>query len=283
MSNTSRNLALGLIAASLVASSASAAAQKQFRYDVKPGATVSIINDYGPVQVRAVNGGQVAVTATPATSKVEIDSGQNGNRIEIRSHFLQKAGDTDGRVSYDVQVPTDANVTIRTATGPVKVQGVTGDISVDSDTGAVEVRDSSAHIHVHTVGGPVTLTDLKDGFVDVRSVGGQVTLNNVSGKLVTVNTTGGAIAYSGDFGGAGQYTLSSHSGNIDVALPANASVEVSARTVNGTVENDFPLKAAAHPAFAPQQGKSFAGMLNTGASAVRLRTFSGTIRVKKSS
>ncbi len=283
MSNTSSSVALGLIAATILASSVAAAEQKQFRYNVKPGATVSLINDYGPVQVRASGAGQVVVSATPATSKVEIDGSQNGNRIEVRTHFLQTAGENEGRVGYEVQAPADTNIIIRTATGPVQVQGFTGDISVDSDTGTIEVRDSNGHVHVRTVSGAVALTDLKDGFVEARSVGGQVTLNDVSGKVVSVNTTGGPIVYNGDFGGGGQYTLSTHSGNIDVALPATASVDVSARTVSGTVENDFPLKEPVHPAFTPQQGKSFAGQLNSGASAVRLRSFSGRIRVKKSS
>jgi hypothetical protein len=58
-------------------------------------------------------------------------------------------------------------------------------------------------------------------------------------------------------------------------------VDISASTVAGAVENDFPLQAPTHPTTALQQGKSFAGMSNAGASAVRLRTFNGKIRVKK--
>lgn len=281
MSITSRTVNLGLIAALALASTTAAAEKKEFRYTVTPGATISVINDYGPIHLRASNGNQVIVTATPASRKVEPDGAQNGNRIEIRTRFLEKAGDSDGRVDYELQVPASANVMVRTATGPVQVQGINGDVAIDSDTGKVEVRDSSGHVRARSVGGPIVLTNLKNGFVEATSVGGQVALNNVSGTLVSVNTTGGPIIYSGDFGGGGQYNLSSHSGTIDVSLPGSASVDLTARTVTGTVEDDFPLQAPAHPTAALDQGKSFAGTSNAGASAVRLRTFSGRIRVKK--
>jgi len=201
--------------------------------------------------------------------------------VEVRTHFLRKAGESDGRVDYDIQVPADANVMIRTATGPVQVQGVNGDVSVDTDTGKVEVRDSNGHVHARTVSGPITLANLKDCFVEANSVGGQVSLNHVAGKNVSVNTTGGPIAFAGDFAGGGQYSLSTHSGTIDVMLPASASVDVTARSVTGSVENDFPLNPPVHPIMALAQGKSLAGSSNSGASAVHLRTFSGRIRVKK--
>ena len=280
MQNTLRT-ALGLVVVVALAIPAAAADKKEFRYNVAPGASVTVVNDYGSVRVRASQARQVVVTATASSSKVEVVSAQNANRVEVRTHFLQKAGESDLRVEYDIQVPADANVMVRTATGPVQVQGINGDVSVDADTGKVEVRDSNGHVRARTVSGTITLANLKDSFVEATSVGGQVMLNNVAGKNVSVNTTGGPIAFAGDFAGGGQYSLSSHSGTIDVALPASASVDVTARSVTGSVENDFPLNPPAHPTMALAQGKSLAGTSNSGASAVHLRTFSGRIRVKK--
>jgi DUF4097 and DUF4098 domain-containing protein YvlB len=280
MPNTIRT-ALGLVAVAMLAIPAAAAGKQEFRYNVTPGASVSVVNDYGLVRVRASQTGQVVVTATASSSKVEVDCGQSANRVEVRTHFLQKAGESDGRVEYEIQVPADANLMIRTATGPVQVHGVNGDVAVDADTGKVEVRDGNGHVRVRTVSGPITLANLKDGFVEATSVGGQVDLSNVAGTNVSVYTTGGPISFAGDFAGGGQYSLSSHSGSIEVRLPASASVDVTARSVTGSVENDFPLNPPVHPNIALAQGKSLAGTSNSGASAVRLRTFSGRIRVKK--
>jgi len=108
-----------------------------------------------------------------------------------------------------------------------------------------------------------------------------VQLSDVTGPKVSVNTAAGDISYEGDFGGGGQYSLSSHTGAIDVLLPATASVDLDARTVRGSVENDFPLQQKTHPTYAYVAGRSFAGTSNSGSSSVQLRSFSGKIRVKK--
>ena len=85
----------------------------------------------------------------------------------------------------------------------------------------------------------------------------------------------------GDFGEGGDYMLVNHSGDIDVVLPAFASVDLTARSITGSVENDFPLQQKPHSSFVPSPGRAFAGTSNTGASSVQLRSFSGKIRVKK--
>ena len=219
MQNTSR-MALGLVAAVALANGAASAQKKEFRYPVSPGASISVANEFGPVTLRAGSGNQIVVTATRRSSKVEVDSTQHGNRVEVRSHFLQAAKPEEGRVDYEIQVPPDASVMVRVSAGPVKVQGLNGDISIEGENSPIEVRDSHGQIHARTVGGAITLTNLYDGHVEAMSVSGPVTLNNVAGKVVTANTTAGPITFSGDCAGEGQYSLSSHSGNIDVSLPA---------------------------------------------------------------
>lgn len=282
MTYTSSGKKLALVLMLGVATGAVATGKKEFRYPVGAGAAISITNQFGAVTLRPSSSGQVIVTATPASDKVEIDSNRSGDRVTVRTHFLQKASPEEGRVDYDIQVPPEASVSIRAATGPVKVEGVRGDVSVESDAAQVDVREvSNAHVHVRTVDGPVSLTNIRNGHVEITSVGGAVTLTNVSGTLVSANTTGGDIRYDGDLAIAGEYTLTTHTGNIDVALPDSASLDITARSVKGSVENDFPFQPLKHPTFSVTQGKSFAGMSSTGASAVRLRSFSGRIRVKK--
>jgi hypothetical protein len=271
-----------LVVAVIMLAATAAAQKKDFRYTVAPGATVSIINESGAVSVRPSTGRQVIVSANPHSNKVEIDQSQSGNRVELRSHLLQRADPNEAAVDYDVQVPPDTNLIIRGVGGSLRAERLQGDLSLEGDGAQVEVRDvSGGHVRVRTMSGPVTLTNVRNAYVEITSVGGNVTLNNVSGPRVGVNTTTGAIRYEGDFGAGGDYSLSNHSGNIDVTLPASASVDITARSVTGAVENDFPLQPKSHPAFAGDSGKTFSGMANAGQSSVKLRSFSGKIKVKK--
>ena len=273
----------GLVAClGFTASAIAADTHKEFKYTVGPNATVSIVNEYGGISLKPSSGHQVLISATSHSDKVEVDSSQNGNRIEARTHFLQKASDQDGRIDYEVQVPADANVLIRSVNGPLRAENLKSDLTVRGDTASVDIRNiAGAHVHVQTVSGPVTLNNITDGHVEIVSVGGKVQLTSVTGSKVSVNTTSGDIAYDGDFNGGGDYSFSNHSGNIDITLPASSSVDLTARSVTGSVENDFPLQQKAHSAFASTPGRSFAGTSNSGSSSVELRTFNGKIRVKK--
>jgi DUF4097 and DUF4098 domain-containing protein YvlB len=128
---------------------------------------------------------------------------------------------------------------------------------------------------------PVTLKDVTISRVDIQSSGGAVRLSNVTGQRISASTTSGNIEYRGDCSGGGDYILTTHSGAIDMTLPATASVDLSARSTTGAVENAFPLQEKQHNPFVPKQGRSFAGTSNSGSSSVELQSFSGKIRVKK--
>src|SRR4051812_13450335 len=256
--------------------------KKEFKYIVRNGASINVMNQFGTVNLKPASGSQVIVVANSHSNKVEADCSQSGNRIEVRTHFLEKANDDDGKIDYEIQVPNGATVSVQVANGSITAERLNGDVTLRGDSASLEARDiSNAHVHAHTVSGPITLSNINGGHVEVGTGSGKVTLTNVVGPSVTVNTTSSPISYDGDFAGGGAYQLSSHSGPIDVALPSSASIEVKAESVNGSVQNDFPLQKKTHSDFTPKAGKSFQGFANSGSSSVELHSFSGTIRVKK--
>jgi DUF4097 and DUF4098 domain-containing protein YvlB len=257
-------------------------AKKEFRYTVGPKATVTINNQYGPVSVKPSGSNQVIVTATLQSDKVEVDNTSTGDRVELKSHLLSGAKPDNASVDYVVLVPADASVTLRSTNGPLRAEQLRGDVTVEGDTASVDVLNiTNAHVHVNTLSGPITLTNIQNGHVEISSVKGVVVLNSVSGPLVAVTSTSGKISYNGDFGTGGEYKLSSHTGDIEATVPEGASLDVTARSVRGSVENDFPLQPKTHTTFLPEKGHSFVGTAGKAASSVLLRTISGKIRLKK--
>ena len=279
-----RNLMLCLVAASALAVTVSVAAQsrKDIHFTLAPGSSVNVVNQNGSITVHASSTRQLQVNATQASNKVEIDGSQNGNRVTLRTHVLQKASGDEGRVDYDIALPSDTSLSIDSENGPIKIENVQGNVTVESDAGQVDITNvTNGTVQVQTLNAAVNLKDLKNSRVSVVSTGGTVHLTNVAGPKVSVETTNGNISCEGDFAGGGSYTLTNHSGDIDVRVPANASVDLTARSVKGTVSNDFPFQKPQHLAFALTEGKSFAGTSNSGASSIDLRSFSGKIRVTK--
>lgn len=278
---------VGLVVVVLAACAAALAAdqpKKEFKYSVLPKASVSILNQYGPISVKPSNTNQIVVVATPHSDKVQVDGSQNGNRIVVKTQLLEGATAASGRVDFEVEVPSDTSITLHSVDGPLRAEQLEGDVTVECDTAVVDLRDlAGGHVHVNTLNGPVTLTNINNGHVEITSVGGDVNMNSVTGPFVEVTSAKGRINYSGDFGYTGNYKLTSHTGDIEAIVPAYASFDVSARSVRGDVVNDFPLNDR-QPEQSPsafQRGRSFVGSAGKAASSVILRTFSGKIRLKK--
>lgn len=279
--------AAALGAAALLSSSAFCVdARKEVRLDVASGGAVTITNNAGSVGLKAGSGHQLVVAYAAQSNKMEVDqtSTNDHGRIEITAHALpdQKPTADESRVDFEISVPAGVSVTVNTATATITAENLSGDISLSSDTGLITAHDlAKSNVQVRTVTGGVSLSNLIGSHVDVISSAGAVKLSNVNGPKVKVGTGSGNITYTGDCSGMGNYVLTTHSGAIDMSLPQAASVDITARSVSGDVQNDFPLSQKSHTSFTPQAGRSFAGTSNSGASSVQLQSFSGKIRVKK--
>jgi DUF4097 and DUF4098 domain-containing protein YvlB len=257
---------------------------KEFHFNVGTKAGVSVNNPYGSISVKPSAGNTVTINAVLYSDKVEVDSSQTGNRVEIQSHLLPGATAESGRVDYEVLVPADASLTLHSNTGSLHAEKLHGDVTLEGAASTVDIRDiTSAHVHVKTLNGPVTLTNVQDGHVEVDSLSGEVTLIRVTGPLVQVISTSGGINYTGDFGDSGEYRLTSHSGNIEATVPDSTSADVTASSVRGEVHDDIPLQPKTHTSFIVRQGSAFVGTMGRAAvsSTVVLRSFSGKIHLRK--
>lgn len=254
--------------------------RKDLHFKVGKHPTISINNPYGPVVVRAGAPHEVVVTAILHSDKVELDQSKSHNRVDVVSHLLPGSNSSNGVVEYEISVPPDANLTLRSENGRVHAEKLHGDVTVAGSEGAIEVMDcAGGHVHVRTLNGTVNLSNVH-GDIEVMSVGGDVLMNGVTGDTVAVNSNSGKIQYEGDFSGEGEYAFTSHTGNIEAVAPAYASIEVLARSTNGIVQSDFSLDPK-HAPFLVRGANSLSGTIGKAASSVKLFSFSGKIRLKK--
>ena len=261
---------------SLLALPAAAQEKKEFTYNVGPSAVVSITNNYGPITVRPSGSRQVMIETVSHSDAVSLVNEQHGDRIEFRSVSSRPGSDL---VDYTVLVPVDAFVSLRSSDGTLRAQGLRGDVILEAAAASVEVTDiSDAHLHVKTLSGPITLTDIRNSHLDIHSVSGNVTIRNVTGPSVEVNSGSGRISYQGDPGSTGEYLLSSHSGDLDVSIPASALVDIKARSIAGLADPEFPI-AKGYSAPGPGNLLLKPGMV-TG-SRFELRSFRGKIHLKR--
>jgi DUF4097 and DUF4098 domain-containing protein YvlB len=258
---------------------------KDAKLDIASGGSLNIVNSAGSVNLHLGSGHQILVSYTIHSDKVEVDqTSNNKQRVELRTHALadQKPTADEAKVDYEVTVPAGISVNVTTASAPITADSLTGDIGLSSETGQINITNiAKSHLRVRSMTASVGLANVTTSSVDIQSAGGPVQLRSVTGQRVSVGTTSGDISYRGDCSGGGDYLLTTHSGTIDMTLPPTASVDLTARSTTGTVDNAFPMQEKPHHTFPPQQGRSFAGTSNSGSSSVELQSFSGKIRVKK--
>ena len=270
-----------LVLATCLATTALAETRKEYRFTVGPKANVSVDTQYGAISVRPGSSNEVVVTATLVSDKVEVDQRQNGNRIEIASHLLPGSSQETGQVDYELLIPPDATLTLRSSTGPLSAEHLQGDLTLEGPDAMVNIRNvENGHVHVQTMRGPITLTDVRNGHVEIASISGDLNLKSVTGPLVQATSGSGKIFYDGDFGSGGDYKFTTHTGDIEALVPADVSADFKAHSVLGRVQHDFPLQIM-HSRFPVEAGRSFFGTVGKAASEVVLRSFSGKIRLKQ--
>jgi Putative adhesin len=250
--------------------------KREVSYTVKRRAIISVTNDYGSITVKPSGNRQVVVTTLSRSDAVSFVNEQHGNRIELRSISTRQGA---ALVDYTVLVPADAIVSLRSFDGTLHAQGLRGDVILEAATASVEVTDiSDAHLHVKALSGPVSLSAIRNCRLDVYSVNGTVSLHDVTGSSVEVNSGVGRITYEGNPGSAGEYLLTSYSGDLEVSIPASASVEIKTNSLKADSDQGFPNGGSA-PAIGQRNLLLKPGIES--ASRFVLHSFRGKIHVKR--
>ncbi len=284
---------LGVLSAALffgAASLAIAAAteqQEEHRFTVKDRPVVIIDNIVnGRIEVKSWKNSEVVVTTTSVPGKVAIDSEQVGDRIDINATSLVNSSSEPHEVEANFQllVPEQTELQLRTQTGLILVEQVNGDMKLQSVAGDVHLKEVSGYIIVKTTSGSLICT-LCSGKLDYNSISGGAQILQPSLTNLNVMTTTGNILYDGDFIRTGLYTMNSGRGLVEVRFSGTDSFDLNAQTYRGAVDNqaaDF-LKPDTHSKHHSQSrfSHSLFGTVGQGLAKVELSSYSGTIRILK--
>jgi DUF4097 and DUF4098 domain-containing protein YvlB len=179
-------------------------------------------------------------------------------------------------VMLDIQIAgVSGDVSANTAEGSISLDGGAGNIALNAVEGMVTITGASGKIAINAVNGDVAISE-SAGALAVTAVDGDVTLQVITSDNVSVNAVDGNITYRGTISDGGRYVLSTHDGDLDVAIPGNANARISVDTFSGDLETDFPVELEGD--FGK---KRISFTLGSGKALVELSAFDGTIALKK--
>jgi DUF4097 and DUF4098 domain-containing protein YvlB len=239
----------------------------------------------GRIEVKATKNSEVVVAGTQASTKVSLESENVGDRIDVSANIVDMtAQPADLEVNFQLSVPEETELELKTQTGLIYVEQVMGDMTLQSVAGDVHLKEVSGYIVVRTTNGSLVCTQCA-GKLDFNSVSGSAQLLQPGLTNVTLFTTSGNILFDGDFIRTGIYTMRSGKGTVEVHFSGNDSFDLNAQTATGTVDNQAEayLKPDSHGVrrMASKFTKGLFGTVGSGLAKVELSSYSGTIRILK--
>jgi hypothetical protein len=258
MKRTQILMAAAILATAVAAPALAAEDVFHWRGKVAPGAAV---------EVKGVNGGITATGTDGAEVEVEaVKKGRRSNPADVKIEVVEH----DGGVTICAVYPSEG--------APNECRPGEG--------GRMKVRDNDVNVKFsvkvpagvrfvgRTVNGGITATGIKAD-AEARTVNGGVHLE-ASGTARAETVNGGITASLGRADWDGTLALKTVNGGIELGLPDGVSANVTARTVNGDIQTDFPLTV---------QGKlsrhRLVGTLGSGGRELTLETVNGGIELKK--
>ncbi len=222
-------------------------------FTVSTAPTVVINNDTGNIRVQAGS------TASDVTIQAFKHAGLGGNMSDVQVSYNQSSASTiivnvnrstsfnffnSPSVDFEVTVPANTALELRTNTGSIDVSGVSGRMSLLSNTGSVGMRD------------------------------GVLTSDS------TLKSNTGSITFNGSISKTGTYQFMTNTGSVNVTLPASSVFHVDATTDTGSITSTFPGVNVQHPNFTGAVAHSDVG--SSPQATVTLSTNTGSINLHQS-
>ena len=221
------------------------------------------------LDVNLKSGGEISITgweknrvtvrvhfrdSTPDQWDIEFNESSSG--IKIESVYKSKWKNRHSSPGFEIQVPVQFDLKLKTMGGGIKIEHVEGEINGKTMGGDLILQHLKGEIDLKTMGGEIILRDsdldgkLKTmggrvlfenvtGDVTGTSMGGNVIYKNVktrkgqsTGKMVKISTMGGAVNVSHAPEGADVHTMG---GNIHIK---SAAKFIKAKTMGGDITID---------------------------------------------
>lgn len=256
-------------------------------FEVNPKAVLGVRNHAGAIVIRTWERNRVRVQARHSSrDRVKILDSESSVRIKSEARF----GHPDV-VDYEITIPgtmpldlwgfysdisvegAGGGVRAETLNGDIQIRNSAGEISLRSVEGGVTVQRSQGRLEVNNVENEISILEFQ-GDLFIESIDGDIRLEGIQSRNVDAKTVDGTIRYSGDITDDGRYRLTTHDGDVILAIPENANAMVSVATFDGEFEAAFPVTLERTEA-----SRRFSFKLGNGAARIELHSFDGDIEL----
>ena len=208
-----------------------------------PGGTVRLKTFSGRVTITGTGTSQVVIKAVRRATRerlndIKLEITQNGNIVDIDANhrLVERRNDNVVETDFDIQVPSQTKLDLRTFSAPVTVTGVAGDLIVDGFSSEVRLEGVAGAMRIKTFSGPVQVLAAQwaeGDDLNVETFSGDVTLRLPDSARGDINFD----SFSGTFKSDLPVTMTSSSRrNFRGALNGGGTTDFRLKTFSGDVD-----------------------------------------------
>jgi DUF4097 and DUF4098 domain-containing protein YvlB len=289
-------MAIATLVALLSTGEARAKQNVEIKKEVTKDALIRVTNVSGSLRVVGWDKSELEVTGTIGSGVEKVDVSGQPDHVQVKVEIERNSNDSSADLV--LKLPTSAKVRFEVVSSSVEASALTGSLEGEAVSGsvkidahlkeaAIKVVSGEARVNgvleraqVKSVSGDVTITGAS-GEVSVNSVSGRITLTGGVFSRATAHSVSGSIQLEGQLKNDGAYEMETHSGNIEMLLPASTSATFDVSTFSGDIKSELGGGggAAKKKGFGPGREAHFTA--GQDGARVTLKTFSGDVDVRK--
>lgn len=250
---------------------------------------VRVYNVAGRVKVIGWKRDSIAVHGSLGKGNaLHMGGGRSGMKMFVEAIDESRASPAD----LELYVPAGAKVWVKTATASIDVRDFAGSLDLYVVSGDIKVSGNPADVNAEAIDGSITIVG-SPGWVRAKSASGNVTLDGsspdvgcstVSGKIDVDGTRferakfesiTGSIRFAGRFERGGLVNFDSHSGAIEIGMPAGSPADFDIVSIAGTITNKLTSKGATTGRYG--KGSELTTSSGDGGTRIVVRSFKGPI------
>ncbi len=282
-------------AAAIAFASSPVIAQKKVERRIPLGmeGALRIINMVGSVVVHGWNKDTVMVRGTLGTG----DNFYMGGGYTGAKMFVEAVNDRDPKPArLEVWVPVRVRLWVKTATANIDVSGVDGGLDLYVVSGTIDVTGNPHELNAEAIDGDIHITGSPPwvraksatGTIVFQGASSDAAFSTVSGAVkvdggvferTKIETVTGNISFSGLLDRSGSFDFDTHSGIVDLAIPAKMGASFSVVTIAGSITNNVSKNSPMPGRFG--RGAELTMDASGGGAKVSVRTFKGPVILRR--
>lgn len=228
-------------------------------FNVGGDPVLELSNVSGDVNIVSGGDGRIEINYTIKDDRIEVHMEQDGDTVSVEVEYPDNTRNIKGGVEFEVVFPAEGTVTLKTVSGDVTSEGISGSVELQTVSGNVSVADGSGRFELKSVSGNVTMDGIGAADVDASTMSGNVIYKN--GDLLD-----------------GPYRFNTTSGKIKISHGPNASYRVKGNTVSGSIKTNLSDLTVKKQKYGPNT--SVRGEVGGGDTTLDLSVVSGGITIE---